>query len=108
MGKEFPQEPRQQLALAREAVFRSWMNDRAIYYRRQNRIPDDLGTAVNVQAMVFGNRGETSGTGVGVTRNPATGESVFYGEFLASAQGADALAGARTARPTAGREMLVP
>ena len=72
-GRDFPQDPLEQLALSRDAVFRSWMNDRAIYYRRQNQIPDDLGTAVNVQAMVFGNMGETSATGVGFTRNPATG-----------------------------------
>jgi pyruvate,orthophosphate dikinase len=80
-------------------VFRSWNNDRAIYYRKQNRIPDDIGTAVNVQAMVFGNRGETSGTGVGFTRNPATGEHHFYGEFLLNAQGEDVVAGVRTPQP---------
>jgi pyruvate,orthophosphate dikinase len=95
-GHEFPQEPRVQLTLSRDAVFRSWMNDRAIYYRRQNRIPDDIGTAVNVQAMVFGNLGETSATGVGFTRNPATGENHFYGEFLTNAQGEDVVAGVRT------------
>jgi pyruvate,orthophosphate dikinase len=95
-GRDFPQDPLEQLALSRDAVFRSWMNDRAIYYRRQNRIPDDLGTAVNVQAMVFGNMGETSATGVGFTRNPATGENHFYGEFLTNAQGEDVVAGVRT------------
>jgi pyruvate,orthophosphate dikinase len=98
-GKEFPQDPLQQLTLAREAVFRSWMNDRAIYYRKQNHIPDDLGTAVNVQAMVFGNLGENSATGVGFTRNPATGENRFYGEYLTNAQGEDVVAGVRTPRP---------
>jgi len=95
-GREFPQDPLEQLTLARDAVFRSWMNDRAIYYRRQNHIPDDIGTAVNVQAMVFGNMGETSATGVGFTRNPATGENHFYGEFLTNAQGEDVVAGVRT------------
>ena len=103
-GRDFPQEPREQLALSRDAVFRSWMNDRAIYYRKQNRIPDDLGTAVNVQAMVFGNLGETSATGVGFTRNPATGENHFYGEFLTNAQGEDVVAGVRTPRPIADLE----
>jgi pyruvate,orthophosphate dikinase len=107
-GKEFPQEPLQQLALAREAVFRSWMNERAIYYRKQNRIPDDLGTAVNVQAMVFGNLGETSATGVGFTRNPATGENRFYGEYLANAQGEDVVAGVRTPRPIDELEKEMP
>src|SRR5512140_792025 len=72
------------------------MNDRAIYYRKQSRIPDDLGTAVNVQAMVYGNLGETSGTGVGFTRNPATGDKEFYGEFLMNAQGEDVVSGVRT------------
>jgi len=95
-GREFPQDPLEQLTLARDAVFRSWMNDRAIYYRRQNHIPDDLGTAVNIQAMVFGNMGESSATGVGFTRNPATGENHFYGEFLTNAQGEDVVAGVRT------------
>ncbi len=98
-GKGFPQEPLEQLALARDAVFRSWMNDRAIYYRKQNQIPDDIGTAVNVQAMVFGNLGDTSATGVGFTRNPATGEHRFYGEYLTNAQGEDVVAGVRTPRP---------
>ena len=105
--REFPQDPAEQLALARDAVFRSWMNDRAIYYRKQNQIPDDLGTAVNVQAMVFGNLGSTSATGVGFTRDPATGENRFYGEYLTNAQGEDVVAGVRTPEPIEGlaREM---
>jgi len=107
-GRDFPQSPREQLTLARDAVFRSWMNDRAIYYRKQNRISDDLGTAVNVQAMVFGNMGETSATGVGFTRNPATGENLFYGEYLTNAQGEDVVAGVRTPRPIADLEREMP
>ncbi len=95
-GTDFPQDPRRQLELAVEAVFKSWYNPRAATYRRMNKISDDLGTAVNVQAMVFGNMGETSGTGVGFTRNPATGEKEFYGEFLMNAQGEDVVAGVRT------------
>jgi len=95
-GREFPQNAYEQLQLARNAVFSSWFNDRAYHYRRMNNIPDDLGTAVNVQAMVFGNLGETSGTGVGFTRNPATGNREFYGEFLMNAQGEDVVAGIRT------------
>ncbi len=94
--REFPQDPHEQLVMARDAVFRSWNNERAKHYRRINNIADDLGTAVNVQAMVFGNLGETSGTGVGFTRNPATGEKEFYGEFLMNAQGEDVVAGIRT------------
>jgi len=93
---DFPQDPHEQLVMARDAVFRSWNNDRAKHYRRINNISDDLGTAVNVQAMVFGNLGETSGTGVGFTRNPATGEKEFYGEFLMNAQGEDVVSGVRT------------
>jgi pyruvate,orthophosphate dikinase len=100
-GRDFPQDPLEQLAMARDAVFRSWNTDRAIYYRKQNGIPDDLGTAVNVQAMVFGNMGETSGTGVGFTRNPSTGERHFYGEYLTNAQGEDVVAGVRTPHPIA-------
>jgi len=100
-GKPFPQDPLEQLAGARNAVFRSWFNDRAKHYRKMNQIPDDLGTAVNVQAMVFGNLGETSATGVGFTRNPATGEKVFYGEFLENAQGEDVVSGVRTPHPIA-------
>ena len=98
-GKPFPQEAMEQLAGARDAVFRSWFNDRAKHYRKMNQIPDDLGTAVNVQAMVFGNMGETSATGVGFTRNPATGEKKFYGEFLENAQGEDVVSGVRTPHP---------
>jgi pyruvate,orthophosphate dikinase len=98
-GKPFPQDALEQLAGARDAVFGSWFNERAKYYRKMNQIPDDLGTAVNVQAMVFGNLGETSATGVGFTRNPATGENVFYGEFLENAQGEDVVAGIRTPHP---------
>ncbi len=98
-GNPFPQDALEQLAGARDAVFRSWNNPRAIHYRRMNQIPDNIGTAVNVQAMVFGNLGETSATGVGFTRNPATGEKVFYGEFLPNAQGEDVVAGIRTPQP---------
>src|SRR5580765_6617139 len=94
--QDFPQDPHQQLVMARDAVFRSWQNDRAKHYRRINNIDDMLGTAVNVQAMVFGNLGETSGTGVGFTRNPAIGTKEFYGEFLMNAQGEDVVAGIRT------------
>src|SRR6202142_1299710 len=97
--REFPQDPHQQLVMARDAVFRSWQNERAKHYRRINNIDDMLGTAVNVQAMVFGNLGDTSGTGVGFTRNPATGAKEFYGEFLMNAQGEDVGAGIRTPRP---------
>ncbi len=100
-GEDFPQDPRTQLDLARDAVFRSWNNPRAVYYRKQNKIPDDLGTAVNVQAMVFGNMGPKSATGVGFTRNPATGEAEFYGEYLTNAQGEDVVAGIRTPQPIA-------
>src|SRR5436190_9951885 len=94
--RECPQDPHEQLVMARDAVFRSWQNERAKHYRRINNIDDMLGTAVNVQAMVFGNLGETSGTGVGFTRNPATGAKEFYGEFLMNAQGEDVVAGIRT------------
>ena len=95
-GRKFPQEPNQQLMEAIEAVFRSWNNQRAIIYRNLNEIPHDIGTAVNVQAMVFGNAGNTSGTGVAFTRNPATGENGVFGEFLMNAQGEDVVAGIRT------------
>jgi pyruvate,orthophosphate dikinase len=98
-GKEFPQDPRVQLELARDAVFQSWNNDRARYYRKTYNIPDDIGTAVNVQAMVFGNMGDDCATGVGFTRNPSTGEHAFYGEYLTDAQGEDVVAGIRTPRP---------
>src|ERR1700746_1619458 len=94
--RDFPQDPHEQLVMARDAVFRSWQNERAKHYRRINNIDDMLGTAVNVQAMVYGNLGETSGTGVGFTRNPATGEKEFYGEFLMNAQGEDVVSGVRT------------
>ncbi len=94
--------------MARDAVFRSWNNPRAIHYRKMNNIPDNLGTAVNVQAMVFGNLGETSATGVGFTRNPSTGEKVFYGEFLVNAQGEDVVAGIRTPQPISRLETLMP
>ncbi len=107
-GRVFPQDPISQLRLARDAVFGSWMNDRAVTYRRLNRIPDDLGTAVNVQAMVFGNRGETSATGVGFTRDPSTGEKKFYGEYLVNAQGEDVVAGIRTPHPIAELERELP
>ena len=99
LKKEFPQDPRIQLELARDAVFRSWNNDRAKYYRKMNGIPDDAGTAVNVQAMVFGNMGDDCATGVGFTRNPATGAREYYGEYLVNAQGEDVVAGIRTPRP---------
>ncbi len=98
-GRPFPEEPRAQLWGAIAAVFRSWMNERARIYRRQYGIPDDLGTAVNVQCMVFGNLGDDCATGVAFTRNPATGEDVFYGEYLPNAQGEDVVAGIRTPRP---------
>lgn len=106
--REFPQEPLEQLRQARNAVFRSWGNDRARVYRRINNISDDLGTAVNVQVMVFGNMGETSGTGVGFTRNPATGEKEFYGELLMNAQGEDVVAGIRTPMPISELERQMP
>jgi pyruvate,orthophosphate dikinase len=98
-GRDFPQEPLDQLRMARDAVFRSWNNPRAIEYRRIYEIPDHIGTAVNVQMMVFGNTGERSATGVGFTRNPATGAHEFYGEFLVNAQGEDVVAGIRTPQP---------
>ncbi|WP_281902973.1 PEP/pyruvate-binding domain-containing protein, partial [Phytohabitans aurantiacus] len=98
-GREFPQEPREQLDLAIRAVFESWNADRAILYRRQERIPADLGTAVNVVAMVFGNLGSDSGTGVAFTRDPATGAQGVYGDYLANAQGEDVVAGIRNTVP---------
>ena len=98
-GEEFPQDPTEQLMGAVKAVFRSWDNPRAIVYRRMNDIPGNWGTAVNVQAMVFGNMGETSGTGVAFTRDPATGEKGIYGEYLINAQGEDVVAGVRTPQP---------
>ena len=98
-GRPFPQDPMEQLFISVEAVFRSWNNERAIVYRNLNRISHDLGTAVNVQAMVFGNMGDDCGTGVAFTRNPSTGEKALYGEFLTNAQGEDVVAGIRTPRP---------
>ena len=99
LGHDFPQDPKQQLMEAVRAVFRSWDNPRANTYRRMNDIPHSWGTAVNVQSMVFGNMGETSGTGVAFTRNPSTGEKKLYGEFLMNAQGEDVVAGIRTPQP---------
>ncbi len=104
----FPQDAKAQLLGARDAVFRSWMNPRAATYRKLNDIPHDLGTAVNVQSMVFGNLGDSSATGVGFTRNPATGAREFYGEFLQNAQGEDVVAGIRTPHPIADLEKLMP
>jgi len=100
-GHPFPQDAREQLKGSRDAVFRSWMNPRAVTYRKLNDIPHDLGTAVNVQVMVFGNLGDSSATGVGFTRDPSTGAKEFYGEFLQNAQGEDVVAGIRTPRPIA-------
>ena len=106
--RDFPQDPLEQLAMARDAVFRSWNNDRAKHYRRMNNIDDAIGTAVNVQSMVFGNLGDTSGTGVGFTRNPATGAKEFYGEFLMNAQGEDVVSGIRTPVPIVGLKEIMP
>jgi len=106
--RDFPQDANEQLVMARDAVFRSWQNDRAKHYRRINNIDDMLGTAVNVQAMVFGNLGETSGTGVGFTRNPAIGTREFYGEFLLNAQGEDVVSGVRTPVPILELEKVMP
>src|SRR5450631_1732393 len=107
-GKAFPQDAREQLAMSRDAVFRSWWGPNAATYRRMEKIPDDLGTAANVQAMVFGNMGDTSGTGVGFTRNPATGEKQFWGEFLMNAQGEDVVAGIRTPLPIEDLQKVMP
>ena len=107
-GEDFPQDPKIQLIEAVTAVFRSWNNERAIYYRRMNDIPGSWGTAVNVQEMVYGNRGETSGTGVAFTRNPATGEAKLYGEYLINAQGEDVVAGIRTPEPISTLENVMP
>ncbi|OFW42355.1 MAG: pyruvate, phosphate dikinase, partial [Acidobacteria bacterium RIFCSPLOWO2_12_FULL_60_22] len=104
----FPQDTGKQLVMARDAVFRSWHNPRAVHYRRMNQISETLGTAVNVQTMVFGNLGETSGTGVGFTRNPSTGEKEFYGEFLMNAQGEDVVAGIRTPVPIEQLKSVLP
>ncbi|MGA2413885.1 MAG: pyruvate, phosphate dikinase [Candidatus Sulfotelmatobacter sp.] len=106
--RDFPQDPHEQLVMARDAVFRSWQNERAKHYRRINNIDDMLGTAVNVQAMVYGNLGETSGTGVGFTRNPATGTKEFYGEFLMNAQGEDVVSGVRTPVPILELQKIMP
>ena len=108
MGVDFPQDPKVQLMEAVKAVFRSWDNPRAIYYRRMNDIPGDWGTAVNVQSMVFGNMGETSGTGVAFTRNPSTGEKKLYGEYLLNAQGEDVVAGIRTPEPISHLQEQMP
>src|SRR6202034_2702227 len=107
-GKGFPQDAREQLAMSRDAVFRSWWGKNAVTYRRMEKIPDEVGTAANVQAMVFGNMGDTSATGVGFTRNPSTGERVFWGEFLVNAQGEDVVAGIRTGRPISDLEAIMP
>ncbi|HIZ77382.1 MAG TPA: pyruvate, phosphate dikinase [Firmicutes bacterium] len=107
-GSDFPQDPKEQLLLAVQAVFRSWNSDRAIYYRKHNKIPDDLGTAVNVQCMVFGNMGDDCGTGVAFTRNPSTGEKGLYGEYLINAQGEDVVAGIRTPEPITSLERDMP
>jgi len=107
-GKDFPQDVFVQLKMAIEAVFKSWNNPRAIVYRKLNNIPHNLGTAVNIQTMVFGNYGSNSGTGVGFTRNPATGEKEFYGEFLLNAQGEDVVAGVRTPMPLTKLKEIMP
>ena len=107
-GKSFPQDPLQQLRGARDAVFRSWNNARAIEYRRIYEIPDSIGTAVNVQMMVFGNMGDRSATGVGFTRNPATGANEFYGEFLINAQGEDVVSGVRTPQQISELRQVLP
>ncbi|OGW27536.1 MAG: pyruvate, phosphate dikinase [Nitrospirae bacterium GWC2_57_13] len=106
--RDFPQDPIEQLTMSRDAVFNSWNNPRAITYRRLNDIPANLGTAVNVQAMVYGNMGDTSATGVGFTRDPSTGAKVFYGEYLTNAQGEDVVAGTRTPHPIADLEKEMP
>ncbi len=107
-GVDFPQNPKEQLLEAVKAVFRSWNNERAIIYRRMNDIPSSWGTAVNVQEMVYGNRGETSGTGVAFTRNPATGEKKLFGEYLINAQGEDVVAGIRTPQPIGTLKEVMP
>jgi pyruvate,orthophosphate dikinase len=106
--KDFPQDPHVQLDMARDSVFRSWNNPKAIYYRKMERIPDDIGTAANIQAMVFGNMGDDCATGVGFTRDPGSGEKVFYGEFLINAQGEDVVAGIRTPSPISELEKVMP
>ena len=106
--RDFPQDAHEQLKMARNAVFGSWWNPKANYYRKMEKIPDEIGTAANVQAMVFGNMGDTSATGVGFTRDPGNGEKVFYGEFLVNAQGEDVVAGIRTPQPIADLEKVLP
>lgn len=108
LGREFPQNPAEQLKLCRNAVFESWNSERAVIYRRLHHIPSDIGTAVNIQSMVFGNLGDDSGTGVAFTRDPATGENVFYGEFLVNAQGEDVVAGIRTPLPIIEMKKVMP
>ncbi|WP_422444163.1 pyruvate, phosphate dikinase [Thermoanaerobacterium sp. DL9XJH110] len=108
IDRDFPQDPKEQLLMAVEAVFKSWNNQRAKVYRRINKIPDTLGTAVNVQTMVFGNKGDDSGTGVAFTRNPSTGEKKVYGEFLLNAQGEDVVAGIRTPKNISELESVMP
>ena len=107
-GYEFPDDPNEQLMIAVDAIFKSWNNPRAITYRRLNSIPNDIGTAVNIQSMVYGNMGNTSGTGVAFTRNPATGEKAVYGEYLINAQGEDVVAGIRTPEPIGRLEKDMP
>ncbi|MBM3784267.1 MAG: pyruvate, phosphate dikinase, partial [Acidobacteria bacterium] len=107
-GKPFPQDAKVQLTLARNAVFRSWWNDKAAYYRKMEKIPDSIGTAANIQAMVFGNMGNTSATGVGFTRDPGNGDKIFYGEFLVNAQGEDVVAGIRTPEPIMDLKKIMP
>ena len=107
-GKPFPQDALTQLKQARNAVFRSWWNDKAAYYRKMEKIPDSIGTAANVQAMVFGNMGNTSATGVGFTRDPGNGDKIFYGEFLVNAQGEDVVAGIRTPEPIMDLQKIMP
>src|SRR5574338_1178976 len=108
MGYDFPQNPLEQLSKATEAVFKSWMGKRAIDYRRAEKIPDDLGTAVNIVTMVFGNMGDDSGTGVAFTRNPSTGEQTMMGEYLINAQGEDVVAGIRNAEPIVNLQNEMP
>ncbi|MFN7923808.1 MAG: pyruvate, phosphate dikinase [Bryobacteraceae bacterium] len=108
LKKDFPQDVREQLVGARNAVFQSWWNPKASYYRKMEKIPDEIGTAANVQTMVFGNMGESSGTGVGFTRDPATGERVIYGEYLINAQGEDVVAGIRTPEPISDLKAAMP
>ena len=109
-GKPFPQDPYEQLEISIGAVFRSWMGKRAVDYRKQFKITKDManGTAVSVCTMVFGNMGNDSGTGVGFTRNPGTGENVIFGEYLTNAQGEDVVAGIRTPKPIAEMEQEMP